>query len=148
MSKVIILRGCSGSGKSTYTRGVPGDKKVFSADHFFEDGAGVYRFDASKLGEAHGKCLRDYNAAVVAGDPATLIVDNTNPSAVDVAPYASLALAYGRELQVITVLCKPEIAYARNTHAVPLKTVQAQYDRLVRSIGKLMPWWNETVLEV
>lgn len=154
---VIILRGCSGTGKSTWTRNEAqsyGRVQVFSADHFFEDSEGNYNFDPSKLGDAHGLCLRTFATQLMLEDvlednsKTTMVIDNTNTTAVEVAPYAQLALAYKRPLKIVTLLCDPEIAHARNAHEVPFKTVKAQHDRLTRSIGKMPKWWNEMVVNV
>lgn len=154
---VIILRGCSGTGKSTWTRNEAqsyGRVQVYSADHFFEDGKGNYNFDASKLGLAHGLCLKNFANTLMLEDileddsKTTMVIDNTNTTAVEVAPYAQLALAYKRPLKIVTLLCDPEIAHARNTHGVPLKTVQDQYRRLKQSAGKMPKWWNEMVVNV
>lgn len=149
---VIVLRGCSGTGKSTWVRenGVSyGAVEVFSADHFFEDEDGVYNFNPTKLGEAHAECLRRFTvAAMTSNNDKVLIVDNTNTTAVEVAPYASLALAYGHALKIVTLVTDHKIAHERNAHGVPKKTVQQQAERLQRSIGKLPPWWPETVVEL
>lgn len=82
---VIILRGCSGSGKSTHAAAelataVKDKSAVFSADAFFmkEDG---YKFDPAQLGTAHATCLRLFTLSLIENkydNDFTLIVDNTN----------------------------------------------------------------------
>jgi hypothetical protein len=163
---VIILRGCSGSGKSTHAAAELESAKEgrtvvrVSADDFFTDSNGVYNFDVTKLGEAHAACLREFVANVHVrfvddeavddtsrlGSPVTIVVDNTNTTGTEVAPYAALATAYGHELKILTIVVDPEVAHARNLHGVPLKTVKDQYKRLQNSIGKFPPWWPEVVI--
>jgi adenylate kinase family enzyme len=52
--QLIIVRGIPGSGKSTFASslGIP----HYEADQYFIGADGVYRFDFSKLGEAHRQC--------------------------------------------------------------------------------------------
>jgi hypothetical protein len=117
-----------------------------SADHFFME-EGEYKFDVTKLGEAHASCLRRFVDLVSSGSKDnTVVVDNTNTTGTEVAPYAALATAYGHELKIITIVVDPEVAHARNVHGVPLKTVKDQYKRLERSKGKFPPWWPEVVI--
>jgi predicted kinase len=58
---LILLRGLPGSGKSTIGEvilsGAYVDKHdVISADDYFVDNDGIYRFESSKLKEAHNDC--------------------------------------------------------------------------------------------
>ncbi len=76
----------------------------------------------------------------------TVVVDNTSTTAVEVAPYASLALAYGHELRVVTLKVDPEVAHERNVHGVPLEGIRAMARRLEESTGQLPPWWPEEVI--
>lgn len=142
---VIILRGIPGSGKSTWTKAnAPEGAVVCSADHFFEK-EGEYKFDPRQLPAAHGSCLMKFVGAVA--DPRnTVVVDNTSTTAVEVAPYASLALAYGHELRVVTLKVDPEVAHERNVHGVPLEGIRAMARRLEESTGQLPPWWPEEVI--
>lgn len=79
MRQVVILSGVSGAGKSTYaekllteTQGI----KV-SADHYFmwED---TYKFDPTKLGEAHADCFKRFISHLQAPFSwSCVVVDNT-----------------------------------------------------------------------
>lgn len=144
MGQVIILRGVPGSGKSTWARMEYPDAPVFSADHYFEK-SGRYIFDPSKLGEAHGECLRRFiDWANGSFDP-IVIVDNTNTTVAEVAPYAAVALAYEHDVVTVTFLCDPKIGARRNVHGVPEKSIYAMDARLRASQRELMPWWNNQV---
>lgn len=147
--KVVILCGISGSGKSTYIKNHLSDADVCSADHFFMVD-GEYKFDVKKLGQAHGECLKHFVYLVSQkphGNRVPVVVDNTNTSMMEVAPYAQLALAYGHELEIIILEAPLELAHARNTHGVPIQGVQGQHDRLVKLADQLPPWWKVTKVQ-
>lgn len=153
--RVIIMSGVPGSGKShEITRRCeefdlidePYVWKICSADHYFEE---LGHFDPSKLGEAHGQCLRRFVTALRNDDDEDIthvFVDNTNTTLVELAPYVALAQAYSAEIELVRVLCDPEIAFKRNVHGVPLAGVQAM-DRRLRDL-KLPPFWQVKVTEV
>lgn len=143
--KVTILCGVPGSGKSALARELKPDI-VCSADDFFMTQSGEYRFDPSKLGEAHAQCLRKFAYQMVAyGGNRHIVVDNTNTTVAEIAPYAALALAYGYELDIVTVKCSPEKAHARNQHGVPFAAVQAMAKRL--DARELPPYWPHRTVE-
>lgn len=161
---VIILRAVSGAGKSTWVRENFGEDlftpvftpkpevrngrtSVYSADHYFLDVEGGYNFEGSNLPLAHGTCLKKYVLAMLDPDSKKLthIVDNTNTSVAEIAPYAALALAYGHELRLVTLHIDPVIAAERNVHGAPATAVARQAERLLAA--DLMPWWpNEDVV--
>lgn len=151
--KVIIMSGVPGSGKSTFTKSLKGDVVICSADNYFLDENGVYNFNPSKLGEAHGSCLHRFTRNLITmrdrtwAKDTTLVVDNTNTSALEMAPYVALAAAFEVECELVTVLCDPHKAHARNTHGVPLQGV-LRMDAAIRS-RELPPFWNikKTVVE-
>lgn len=143
--KVIIMRGVPGSGKSTYvSKNFPG-AAVYSADDYFVNAEGVYVFDPRKLPQAHGKCLKDFVFHLERPFSSDAVIDNTNTTAVECAPYAALALAYGCALEIVTIQCDPEVAAARNTHGVSVEGVKAMHKRLTEA--QLMPWWPHRIVE-
>ena len=138
MKEVIILSGISGSGKSTYADELCERKYTgknictVSADHYFMI-LDSYYFDPKKLGRAHAQCLRNYTEALLGGradEADVIIVDNTNTTVVELAPYVALASAYEAKVTLVTVEVGPETAAMRNRHGVPLITIQAQADNL------------------
>lgn len=145
--KVKILCGVSGSGKSTYIANNFPKATVCSADHFFIADNGEYVFDSKKLSEAHAYCLRKFvqhlqAPGLTGGQVGTLVVDNTNTSMQEVAPYAALANAYGFDTEIIVLQADPVEAHKRNQHCVPLKSVMGQFDRLRGLEKSLPPWWK------
>jgi len=145
VEKIIVLRGISGSGKSTYAKRLMEERAnegkeswMVSADNYFMRD-GEYRFDPSKLKEAHGACLKDYLRVVQHGGKVDLlIVDNTNTQLWEMAPYVAIAEAYKIPYEVIDVVCPVGVALERNVHDVPEHTLRMQEQRFEEPL----PWWN------
>jgi predicted kinase len=53
-----------------------------------------------------------------------VVVDNTNTTNEEVAPYLLVAAAYGATARIVRVSCDPETAWKRNTHGVPYAVVK------------------------
>lgn len=145
---IYILQGVSGSGKSSIAKKLADEQDICSADDYFTHN-GVYRFDPSKLGEAHGSCLRKYVSLLLVnaqkGRP--IVVDNTNTTVGEIAPYYSLAEAYGYRPVILTVECDPEVAANRNTHGVPLEACKGMAARIEATKSQLPPWWRRVSSE-
>jgi predicted kinase len=153
MVKVVIMQGVPGSGKSSYVKSLrPVATVVCSADTFFEswspETGATYNFDPSKLGEAHGECLLSFVDAMEYAnqDGDTVVVDNTNTTAMEIAPYMALANAYGCEVEIVRVQCDPEIAAARNIHGVPLASIRRMADNIANFHAP--PFWRFKLTEV
>ncbi len=153
MGKVVVLSGVSGSGKSTYIRERLGDAYVVSADHYFMR-TGVYEFDASKLGDAHAQCFRMFTIQVQEGSTrGVIVVDNTNTTNVEIAPYMAGARAFGWDSEIITLMCETDAQVAacsqRNSHGVQLPIVLQQHKRIqARLIAPLPFGWMSTIVPV
>lgn len=151
---LIVLCGISGSGKSTmaqrllatlplygvrrFVQEEPARFVIVSADDAFIDDAGDYRFDPAGIGFAHAQCFRLAIEAVQRGH--LVIVDNTNCSVAEIAPYMALAAAYDRPTKIIRVECDVETAIARNEHGVPRAAIERQHVDLVTMVPP--PWWE------
>lgn len=142
MPTLYILSGISGSGKSTYVKDNLIFADHFSADHYFMD-KGEYKFNPEHLPAAHSSCLRKALTSLQEGylDGNDIVIDNTNTSVAEIAPYAALALAYGYELQILSFTCNVADAYNRNVHNVPLEAIQGQQARLATLKDSLPSWW-------
>tara|TARA_Y100000310_G_scaffold275978_1_gene292800 strand:- start:11004 stop:11474 length:471 start_codon:yes stop_codon:yes gene_type:complete len=126
---MYILRGISGSGKSTVAKQLGG--QVFGSDEFFMH-EGEYRFDPSKLGEAHEwNFQRVLQAAKEGISP--IIVDNTNTQFWEMKNYVQAAKENGYEVE----FHEPDTPWKfdadelakRNTHGVPQSAIQGMIDR-------------------
>jgi predicted kinase len=150
---VTVLSGISGSGKSTYIKHCCGGAEVVSADHYFMDRVtGEYKFNPSKLSEAHGECFRRLIDAINRKVD-HIVVDNTNTTESEISPYMLAAQAFGYDAEVI-ILTAPEgmgqaeyieRCAARNSHGVPPQGVAAQAKRLLER--SLPPWWAKETVE-
>lgn len=140
--EVVIMRGLPGSGKGYWIDGNIPDTEVVSADHYFIDpDTGEYVFDPSQLPDAHAQCLRDFISLVVVRREPVIVVDNTNTSLVEMAPYIATAMAYDYDVRIVHVECEDlELCAERNVHGVPLDAI-INMDRRWESVHKFPPFW-------
>jgi NEDD4-binding protein 2 len=100
--KLILMRGVSGSGKSTMARKIAETHDlsvILSTDDFFVVD-GEYRFDPKRLGEFHAANVKRVETAM--GDECPcVIVDNTNTQAWEMRPYVELAMEHDYEVQIV-----------------------------------------------
>lgn len=136
---IIILRGGSGVGKTTYADKILPQvlettrDKIFvcSADHFFTDEEGNYQFDKAQLGEAHKDCRRAFTKAVIFNiEHPVVVVDNTNTRQVDMAFYYGLGSLFGTvEIHELTGPSVNE-AISRSVHNTPAKAIKRMFGNL------------------
>lgn len=141
MGNVIVLSAVSGTGKSTYAQQLAqkhwGSVRIVSTDDFYMR-TGQYVYDASKISEAHAWCFRKFLEALN-DQVGLIIVDNTNLSQREIAPYMLGASALGYEAEIVTLRSRnPEIGL-RNLHGVPLAEQKNQLKRMENL--QLVPWW-------
>lgn len=116
---MIILRGLPGSGKNHYIeeqrptwnkRGPvwPANVVICSADDFFETRHG-WKFDPTKLGEAHAACMTRCLVAVKNKIP-TIVINNTNAQRWEYANYELIAQLAGYTIKIV------ELAHAIGTN--------------------------------
>lgn len=138
---VLVFRGVSGAGKSTLAKLIAEvvlGTVIASADNFMVNEIGAYKYDASKLGAAHGACFRTFIKALL-DDAPVVIVDNTNVGQIDIAPYVAGAAAYGYRSLIVEFQIDPKHALSRATHSVPEDKIAQMTDRLAALT--LPPWW-------
>ena len=131
MSKktVIIMRGQSGAGKSTWIKkNLPSDVTVCSADSYFSR-SGEYKFNPKLLGRAHGSCKEKFTDALIDGDE-LIVVDNTNTKRSEMEFYVRNARGYGYKVRFVRLDTPVDVAAQRNVHGVPHASVQAMKDRM------------------
>lgn len=139
---VLILCGPSGAGKSTWAAGF--DATHCSANDWFSRG-GEYNFDPKLLPEAHGYCLRLFCEAAAAGS-GRIIVDNTNTTLLEMAPYYAVAIAHGYSVEIHSfgLTMTPEALVARGKHGCPVASVSNQLSKLHRLMHSqtIPPFWT------
>ncbi len=143
--KVYIMRGLPGSGKSLWIAKNLTNRVICSADHYHETNGG-YEFRRENVGKAHNACLEKFTLHLI--DPGegleNVVVDNTNTTAVEIAPYYRLAEALNHEVEIIHLRCHPETSFQRNIHNVPMETIWRMWQNLLTE--RLPPNWKESIL--
>jgi predicted kinase len=119
-----IMRGVPGSGKSTVARKLAGEEgKVHSTDDFFMKD-GVYTWEPKYLGMYHKLNLSEFGKSCKAQFP-VVVCDNTNVRKAHFRKYADVARTFGYiVVEVKLPHPDPEVAAARNTHAVPQDAIE------------------------
>ena len=116
--QLILIRGLPGSGKSTRARGLAFfGFEHFEADMFFERD-GVYRYDSSRIRDAHAWCQKMARQALASGKRA--VVSNTFTRLQEMEPYRNMA----ERVRVVEVR-----GNWGNLHGVPPATVQKMAER-------------------
>lgn len=136
---LTILRGISGSGKTTYVLNHLPKATHCSADQFFIQKDGSYKFDIRLLGAAHKYCKKRCRMALARGDE-LIAIDNTNSTQKEMSPYLKLAKEFGYEVEVIRIKCDLEKAIKRNTKGTPDWVIRRMYHRFT-------DYPNEKVIE-
>jgi len=124
---LFIVRGLPGSGKSTLS-------KLLNATHFETDNYfmvdGEYKFDVSKLREAHEWCKNEVSMAMVfnhtSGLNQRIVVSNTFTQEWEMAPYFALAEQWG--YQVASLIVENRHGGV-NTHGVPEDKLELMKNR-------------------
>jgi predicted kinase len=99
MKNLYLIRGCSGSGKSTFAKTLGG--LHIEADMFFiKDGE--YKFDVTKLKQAHNWC-HDVVETWMEDSEERIVVSNTFTQEWEMKAYYDLAEKYGYRVFSIIV---------------------------------------------
>ena len=125
--ELFLLRGLPGSGKSTLAAQLGGS--LVEADRYFME-YGEYKFDASKLKEAHAWCrdqVRKWMEVDNAGyDVDRIVVSNTFTQEWEMKPYYELAEKYGYRFHSIVVENRHG---GKNVHNVPDEAIDRMRKR-------------------
>jgi predicted kinase len=121
MKELFLLRGLPGSGKSTLAKMIC-SQHVEADMYFMQDGE--YKFDATKLKEAHAWCQgktetwmeKRYN----------VVVSNTFTQEWEMEAYYALAKKYGYQVHSLIVENRHGDI---NTHLVPEETIEKMKNR-------------------
>jgi len=124
VKQLVIMRGVSGSGKTTYVSHHFPSATVCSADHFFDRGAHPPSFDPKLLSLAHHQCLMSAMNSIENGDE-YIVIDNTNTQRWEYEHYIWLGNQFGYHIRIIRLQppLAPEILESRNVHQVTKQTI-------------------------
>jgi len=125
MTKLYIIRGIPGSGKTTLANTMFKHGMIdahLEADMFMVGPDGAYYFDPAMLTFCHEQCQRLTNAALEIGHK--VAVSNTFTRKWEMQPYLEMAEKHGA--QVTVIVCQGDYG---NTHGVPENQVQVMRDR-------------------
>lgn len=127
MKNLYIVRGLPGSGKSTFAKSLGGTH--FEADMFFMKD-GEYKFDMTKIKDAHNWCQNSVNSAMILNNTAglneTIVVSNTFTQEWEMKPYIELAEQY--DYRVFSIVVENRHG-GINEHNVPEEVLTKMRDR-------------------
>lgn len=121
MNTLYIVRGLPGSGKSTLAKKLVDAERHFEADTFHMVD-GEYRFDPSKIKDAHEWCKASVKEALTGSGP--VAVSNTFTRRWEYQPYIDLAKANGFAVQIVECYGNWE-----SVHSVPEDVLKAMRER-------------------
>jgi len=127
MKELFLLRGLPGSGKSTLAKSLGGFH--VEADMFFMKD-GEYRFDGSKLKDAHEWCQNEVNLAMIlnhtTGVNNKIVVSNTFTQEWEMKAYTDLAESY--DYNVFSLIVENRHGGV-NDHGVPEEALTRMRNR-------------------
>ena len=128
MEKVLyIVRGVPGSGKSTFAKSLGGTH--FETDKFFMVD-GEYKFDGTKIKEAHKWCQDSVNTAMLlnhtSGLNSIIVVSNTFTQEWEMEPYFQMANYF--DYKVFSIVVENRHG-GINQHDVPEEVLTKMRDR-------------------
>lgn len=127
---LYIVRGLPGSGKSTFARSIAKSYQIFEADQYFME-RGEYKFDITKLREAHDSCKRRvvrrmreslFNSIFFRN----IVVSNTFTQDWEMKYYRSIGRKYGYKVHTIIIENRHN---STNVHGVPEDKIKIMSDR-------------------
>lgn len=129
---VFILRGVSGSGKSSVAKELIEGRcgVICTADDYFEKN-GEYRFNAAELGNAHKVCREKFHYALCDKKHDVIVVANTNTTEKDYGYYRDTANEYGANVFFLVVENRHD---NKDVHNVPDENLRIQEQRIRNSL--------------
>lgn len=130
MKKLLIVRGISGSGKSTFVEDLVSDDIEWCEADWYFGSFDNYKFNPTKLKDAHSWCKDQIECHMKSGTQ-KVVVSNTFTTEWEMKPYLDLAEKYGYTVFTIVVEKRHDNS---DVHNVPGETRNKQAERLSKSI--------------
>ncbi len=121
MKQLFLIRGLSGSGKTTVAHSFCAHC-ISADDYFMEDGE--YRFDTARIKKAHNDCQKRTESCMEMG--VNVAVHNTFTCEWEMEPYYKMAKKHG--YRVFSIIVENRHA-GESVHGVPEETLQKQEER-------------------
>ena len=122
--ELVLVRGVTGSGKTTFAKKTFPNYNHFEADMYHINEDGEYKFDATKIKDAHGWCQSQTRESLERGE--SCVVSNTFTTLWELKYYRHLA----KELNVPLRVYRMNHIYG-NIHDVPKETV----DKMIANLS-------------
>ncbi len=132
MPNLYLIRGTSGSGKTTFAAQLAEmlDCNYWEADMYFSHPqTGEYKFNPAWIGQAHGWCFQQFYTDVC--DNNNVIVSNTFTKESDMKPYLDLATEHG--YNVVSLVMENRHGN-KSVHDVPEHTLARQENTLRQNL--------------
>ena len=129
---LTLLRGVPGAGKSTFANFIWTNHVICEADQYFVGEDGEYRFDGSKLKEAHKWCRDKIEGMMQECERSgylyypEIVVSNTFTQEWEMEEYYKLAEKYGYTVFSIIVENRHN---GKNVHSVPDEKLEQMRNR-------------------
>jgi predicted kinase len=127
--KLLLIRGLPGSGKSTLAKNLIGWYWHLETDQFWMVD-GEYKFEYTRLAEAHKWCLDKTREMMTHGQ--SPVVSNTFTTKKELKPYFDLAKEFG--IVPTVMVCQSNWG---NIHNVPEEKLKQMAERFEFDIGEL-----------
>jgi predicted kinase len=123
---IIFTRGIPGCGKSTFAEylALSNGAVICTADDYFIDENGDYKWNPDKIGTAHRWC--ESKAKKAMEDGKDVIIANTSTKESELKPYITMADEYG--YRIISLIVENRHG-GKNIHDVPEETINKMKDR-------------------
>ncbi len=125
MNQLILLRGLPGAGKSTLAD-IICDRHVEADVFFIDKKTGEYKFDASKLKQAHKWCVKMVKEIMDEDEGYNIAVSNTFTQEWEMEAYYKLAKEYDYRVHSIIVENRHN---GVNKHNVPDEKIEQMKNR-------------------
>ena len=126
---LVLVRGVSGSGKSTFAGEFLNSSFLISTDDFFMN-EGKYEFNPEHLVANHQRCIDSVESEMKfresVTESTTIVVHNTFTRKWEMEPYIDLARKYGYNLYTIVVENRHG---SSSLHDIPERAISDQKER-------------------